>query len=377
MTKREYKKNVLVGILLLIFLIAGSHPIYELSYQDLCYGHVSPESGDECTTFTFYFKCPVGRTHVLVVIDNSIENLINMKYINDDTYTCSAKLPAGNHHFHFEFLTVQYSGGGGIYGRMPAEGEYQGPYVTPGCEGEEEHIVIPIFIDIDNDGYTSDEDCDDHDLTVHPGAPEICDGKDNDCDGRVDEGYDDDGDGYSTCEGDCDDYDSTVYPGAEEVYDGKDNDCDGETDEGTHIEEEEEYFPTIDEIIEAFSREEAYGIEWEQEYEKASIVLITVNGEKREYLVVRYWRDCRVEPYPDIEISWFDSPGCSKYFEYSDFDYGEIAFPYNCYNGILIIDITDPNRPELFDIGDYDLMRRILRAFIMHEARCWPGFTSL
>ncbi len=53
-----------------------------------------------------------------------------------------------------------------------------------------------------------------------------------DCDDYVTCEEDIDGDGYSESCGDCDDSDTDVYPGAEEICDGKDNDCDGTTDEG-------------------------------------------------------------------------------------------------------------------------------------------------
>ena len=90
--------------------------------------------------------------------------------------------------------------------------------------------------DDDGDGYSVDDgDCDDGDANTYPGAPEIGDGEDNDCDGHVDEGtdnHDDDGDGYSEADGDCDDGNVHVYPGATEVQDGVDNDCDGHIDSG-------------------------------------------------------------------------------------------------------------------------------------------------
>jgi hypothetical protein len=44
-------------------------------------------------------------------------------------------------------------------------------------------------------------DCDDTDATVYPGAPEVCDGQDNDCDGEIDEGLECE----CTQDADCDD----------------------------------------------------------------------------------------------------------------------------------------------------------------------------
>ena len=109
-------------------------------------------------------------------------------------------------------------------------------FLCPGTAG---------FFDDDGDGWASCDghvDCDDSDpdinpeIGVYPGAPELCDGLDTDCDGvlPVDEFDDGDGDGYMICEGDCDDTDVAINPDAVEgaiddptCSDGIDNDCDG------------------------------------------------------------------------------------------------------------------------------------------------------
>jgi hypothetical protein len=107
--------------------------------------------------------------------------------------------------------------------------------------------------DADGDGASCD-DCDDADPARFPGANEVCDTRDNDCDGEIDEGavttwfVDADADGYGNaglsvtrCQapanfvargGDCNDNDPTTFPGRTEVCDSRDNNCDGTVDEG-------------------------------------------------------------------------------------------------------------------------------------------------
>ena len=130
--------------------------------------------------------------------------------------------------------------------------------------------------DVDGDGYTPSEgDCDDSVANVNPGAAEVCDELDNDCDGLVDMedpdiadagswSVDEDVDGFGSsalkadgCEQpegtvgnatDCDDGDAEINPDAHEVCDGIDNDCDDEIDaEDDSLIDGAEYYPDLDE----------------------------------------------------------------------------------------------------------------------------------
>ena len=157
------------------------------------------------------------------------------------------------------------------------------PGATEWCNGVDDNCdgvvdedsaadAITWYLDGDGDGYGSttftdvsctqptgyvaaSADCNDSAASVSPGATEVCDSVDNDCDGAVDEGVqstwylDADGDGfgdsgtgvsacsapssaYVTVGGDCNDSVSASFPGATEVCDSVDNDCDGSVDEG-------------------------------------------------------------------------------------------------------------------------------------------------
>ncbi len=111
-------------------------------------------------------------------------------------------------------------------------------------------------VDADADGYAADVDCDDKNSAIHPGAVEVCDGVDNDCDGKADGRYaadaatwyaDIDGDGYGDSlyprqdcvqpighvenSADCDDSLAEVSPAGEERCNDIDDDCDGLVDE--------------------------------------------------------------------------------------------------------------------------------------------------
>jgi hypothetical protein len=144
--------------------------------------------------------------------------------------------------------------------------------VDQDCDNSvDEGVLLTFYDDDDEDGYgdssasteacsapsgtvSDNTDCDDTEGAVNPGATEVCDSVDNNCDGSTDEGLsstyylDADSDGYglsssttSDCalpsgyaayDGDCNDGNSAINPSATETCNGADDNCDGDTDEG-------------------------------------------------------------------------------------------------------------------------------------------------
>ncbi|MFT3706354.1 MAG: putative metal-binding motif-containing protein [Archangium sp.] len=175
----------------------------------------------------------------------------------------------------------------------------QNPAIRPGqaetcndvdddCDGTRDNGLPfqDFYVDADGDGFGSASsapvsscqtavmgrvsnpaDCNDNDPTVKPGAAELCNKVDDNCDAQVDNGiafvsyYPDlDGDGFgdasaqaeSSCSpvagkvinnSDCNDMSATMKPGAPEVCNGADDDCDMQTDEGLTF---TNYFPDGD-----------------------------------------------------------------------------------------------------------------------------------
>lgn len=119
-----------------------------------------------------------------------------------------------------------------------AEAEEESEVQVPSCAFSP-IVAGETTVDDDEDGFTEEQgDCHDDDNAVNPSLSEIFDGKDNNCDGTIDEGFDEDCDGYKSAlveEGDdCDDEDWRIHPGASDnTGDPVDDNCDGKFGDAT------------------------------------------------------------------------------------------------------------------------------------------------
>jgi hypothetical protein len=183
------------------------------------------------------------------------------------TFKFSWQAPSTPGGVEIDAFVLAGNGNNSPSGDAPGFGVYNAAF---GCEARE------YYRDWDADGYgaranglklgcpgappmgyaVNDGDCDENNEHVFPGAPEICNAKDDNCNGQIDENAqatmlwpDPDGDGYyssatgmsvmgcvglkgyAALGGDCAPSDPAINPGVKETCNGRDDNCDGRVDE--------------------------------------------------------------------------------------------------------------------------------------------------
>lgn len=279
-------------------------------------------------------------------------------------------------------------GTGGTYTLSGAGNAVNG---NGGTTGDEWNVATDLEITVcedgDGDGFTDcDGDCDDGDNSIYPGAPETCDGVDQDCDTVADNGLttfdyytDGDGDGfgagsvslsdcastapsgYSDTDDDCDDGNGDSYPGAPEICDGEDNDCDTVVDNDAEL---VDWYPDTDddgygdadgEVLEACAEPTGYTTDntdcddtddtvypgatdtWYDDVDSdcAGDNDFDADGDGYASAAEDRGRDCDdtdAEVYPDAEDVWYDGVD-SNCDEVNDYDADGDGFESAEYGG--------------------------------------------
>ncbi len=190
------------------------------------------EGGDELATVpatsgNFIPELNNWETKVLDLIslkDNSAVKfyIANISYYGNNIYLDNINIKAG--------LPLVDSDMDGYFNNEDCDDE--NPDINPGATEivyngiDDDCDEETLDDDLDGDGFILAEDCNDQDASINPGTAEIPNNDvDEDCDG-IALTIDEDGDGFNSDE-DCDDANASINPDQEEiVYNGLDDDCD-------------------------------------------------------------------------------------------------------------------------------------------------------
>jgi len=216
--------------------------------------------------------------------------------------------------------------------------------------------------DVDGDGYGapgsggcpggSSTDCNDADTTVFPGHPELCDNRDNDCNGLVDEGNPGGGlpcpTGQPGVCGQGTEFCSAGQlvcvpdqgPGCEVCGNGLDDDCDGTVDEATDDRDGDGVLNCVDNCCEAFNP-------GQEDTDGNGI------GDACDCLGLgEVGSSVRLGKNPQTEITWAAVPGVSEYHVYRGyrgpvFEYNQQCFRSNVM-GNSVTEFAEPLRFNFF-----------------------------
>ena len=251
------KKNLIFTLLILAFLFFFSFNLNAAVLYD------GSGNGDTTVSFTlgadaevnFVFQKMTGTRWDFDVYDSDGNNVLSIKANSfwGKTYSDSVNLNAGNYDAVID-LTQNYFWADDSF-NLTITSEASDVIYYEDSDGDgygNQDVTTTAPVGSPPAGYVDNyEDCDDTDPDVSPDSSEICDLKDNDCDGDIDEGFDEntyyrdsDGDGYGNPDDsitgcmappnyvedntDCNDNNSNIHPGAYDPCDTpEDENCSG------------------------------------------------------------------------------------------------------------------------------------------------------